>query len=702
MVTLTITKRPVTVATSGGRTIPQGGDIPPEERVTAAGVGKSIASTARSIPESMVGIGGDIPAMAGGAAGWVSRKIGLGDPERVGAAVERGVQGVTSPATKIIRALQIAGIIDDQTAEKIIAGQIPTSADVASVTDRAVSTLPESMGGPVGVRPAHHPEPGLIQEITRHQPQNPTEQLASTVTAFAPMFFMPTTAETALGNIGARTARTVIPAIGTEAAGQTAHELAPEYEEAARLVAGLIAGGGVAGTERSFTTRSALRKVQSNPAAAGELRRLLRNQGMTDQEAISAMKEISPVAAPLDIGSATAQKAAQIHSTPGPGRDTIDRFLREREAGQGERVQAAVTGAVGPELQRSDIIQALKDRAAALSPEYEAAHAAQTQPTGTQSILDDLETDLQSVKGREATRALMDVRRMLFKGNEPDLSTRGLHEARKAIDSQLYNQDGTPKPIGKDTANKLNEYRAKIDAALAEAGPIKEVDVKRAQIGKEERAFGTGQEIYKTEPGTPSAIEFERTWNDMSEGERARALEGVNVETWRRIGVTANDLSEVKKLMKGEGKWPQEKLATVIGKEKTDALTKVMTGERTMQERYRRIVQNSATAEKLTRAPGGIVQGAVEAIPDVLAAGTIGGWRGATGAALANARQIGLNLVGRAGSRDAAVAKLLTSTRPDDIARALQIMRERGSIMPPAVITALLARRQEMEDRKNR
>jgi hypothetical protein len=654
--------------------------VGPAGPVTAAGLGKAGATGIRGSVESVLGIAGDIPRLAGRAGRWASGKTGLGDPEQVGAAVERNVQGVINPATKIIRALQLAGVIDADTAEKIIAVQAPGSQEIGAATDWMVKQLPESVSGP-------------IQDIARHQAANPAERFAETAGGFAGTAFLP-------GGAISRVARPFVAAAGTEAAGAAVPE---EYEDVARLVAGMVLGGGKAGVERGFRERSALRVVGTTPAAANRVKQLLIDQGMTPQEATARMKEFGSEATLMDVGPITRQEAQQIHATPGPGRGIIDPMLRERERGANRRLEADVTMAVGPELRRTDVLQALKDRAAALSPEYKAAHAAQTKPVATQSILDEIDSDLAVVKSPETEAALKRIRKSLFLRDTEQLdpSSEGLHEARKAIDNVLYDSQGRPRDVGGDTARRLGDYRKQIDEALGEAGPIKEVDVKRAQIGKEERAFTKGEEVYETPRGSPSAVEFQRTWDAMTPGERGHVLSGVNVETWRQLNISANDRVKLQNLLKGEGKLTQQRLASVVGEDKAQALMNALGREKTFQETYNKVVQGSKTGETVSR-KGGIVQAAMQALPEIAAVGAAGGPWAALTSAGSNARRIGWDVLSRRGatSRDAEMAKLLTSQRPDDIARAMQIMQERGSVLPPAIVTALLARQQDTARRK--
>jgi hypothetical protein len=665
---------PKTVATTQGKSI----DAQPG--ATWGDLGAAGATGVRGGAESTVGAGGDIPALAGRGAAWLSGKTGIGDPGAAGVATEQAVKDVTSPMSGIVKVLQMMGIIAPKTADTATHVIAPSSADVASVTDPLVSS----------VSPA-------LQEITRHQATTPEERFLETSGQMAGTAFLP-------GGPLAKLARPFIAGEGVELAGGAVPK---EYEDVARLVAGLILGGGTRGVERSFRERSALRQVGSTPKAALRVKQLLQNQGMTPEEATARMKELGAEGTLLDVGPATAQEAGQIHSTPGPGRTTIDAMLRAREEGSNRRLMEDVGATVGPYRERAPELAALEDRLKEKGTEQTAA-AKGGMPADPQSIVDELDAQMQGEKSNKIRSALMDVRDMMFvrdkDGNvtsQLDTTSSGLLKARQALKDMLYNDDGSKKTG--DIVDVLKGYYGKINEALDPANPaLRQVDKQIEAIAKEKEAFQTGEQVYEKGREAPGPVGFAETWNTMSAEERAAAVRGLGAETHRLLGQFGKDRVTLQKNMVGEGKWPSDKLETMIGPEKTRQLEAALAREKTFQERYQRIVQNSASAEKLTREGGGVVKPLIQAGVDVAAGAKMGGWPGAGGALLANMRRLGQDLMSSRGatSRDAQVAKMLTSQRPDEIAAALKIVQERGSVMPQAVITALLSRQQDVSGRK--
>lgn len=623
--------------------------------ITATGLGKATATGARGGLEGIVSAPGDLVT-------WETRK-----------AAELAKYLGASPET--VQSIQNYG----QTPTR--GPGMATTADVQGATDTAVKALlPQGAAA-------------TVQDVTRHQPQNTAEELAQTAGSFLPAAIMP-------GSAAARLARVAIPTAAVETAGRATRALAPEYEDAARIVAGMVAGGRQAAAEGGFRLRSNLRKIgAAGPQGIERVKQLLIEQGMSPEDAVARTKELGPQGMLLDTGPNVRQEAQQIQAAGGAGRGIIDPALRGRDVGRNQRLTSDVTQAVGPEVQRTDVLAALADRKAALGPEYEAAHAGQTKPAELQPIADAIDSELAVVKSPEVTAALERIKKSLhLRGTDQlDPSSEGLHEARQAIDNELYDSQGRPRDVGSKTAATLNRYRKMIDDTLANVGPIKGVDVKRSQIGKEEQAFTTGQQVYDNPRGSPSAVEFKRTWDTMSPGEQSRGLEGVNQETWRQLNISGNDLVKLQGLLKGEGKANFEKLATVIGDQKASQLMDAVGREKTFQESSNKIVQGSKTAESGRQPARGFRQAVSEAIPEVIASGATLGPSAGVSVGLAHLRRFITERAGKTGQPklDAEVARLLTSDKPEDLLQALKVIEQHQSHSPTgAMLGALLARKQ--------
>ncbi len=76
----------------------------------------------------------------------------------------------------------------------------------------------------------------------------------------------------AAGCAAIRAARVAIPTAATETAGQVTRQLAPEYEDAARLVAGILSGGGQALAEGGLRLSSGLKKLDTTPGGMSRVK----------------------------------------------------------------------------------------------------------------------------------------------------------------------------------------------------------------------------------------------------------------------------------------------------------------------------------------------------------------------------------------------------------------------------------------------
>jgi hypothetical protein len=655
----------------------------PEAPVTAKGTAQAGATGVRQGVTGLGGIQHDLPEAAGRGAKWLSEKTGIGDPESVGQVVRGGVGSVIeTPLTKIARLAVALGA-----PESILSAVNPGSADINKGIDVAAEkTLP-----PTAIQ--------KLAEWTKHRPQNTTEEWAQTGGQFLPGMAMPFG-----GSLASRAIYgTAVPAIATEGSGQIARGMgaSPEVENAVRLVAGLASGtlGGL--RLRSNQVSRAADVLKTNPGALKQVYQGFVNSGKSPDEIRAAFDELGLGTVLADIDPNFGQMAQQVYAKPGQGRTIIGQELRGREAAANTRVQAGLREALGSPVSRQAVLAELKDRAAALSPEYEAAHAAQTRPVDTQSIADSIESDLGTRRGAVRAR-LQTIRKNLdIPGTDQlDPSTEGLHEARKAIDGMMYDKAGKPRDMGGDEWHVLSDYRAQIDKALEAAGPIKDVDVKRAQIGKEERAFTTGEEALDKTRSTLSPAEFKTTFDAMTPAEQAQVKNGLSREIDRLTGLAENDRVKLKGVIAGsEEGWNYQKIATIAGEENAQKLLKMLQREKTFAETYNRVIQGSKTAETQDLGQGG----GLNAVARDFGYGSIAlGPKAGAAAALTGIgkRSLESMLGGMGRNVNPDVAKLLMSGRGDDIARALQMMQQiPNTVLSRALVDALLARQNEVGNR---
>lgn len=190
-----------------------------EADVTLSGAGKALATGTRRGLESIPAIGGDV-----GALGQVGiEKLGkLTDaPPRETSALGQAFRTAIDPVSKWHMLARALGFAEGDPADlKTLATS--TSADVGGLTDRGVQMLPEGAAS-------------AVQDVTRHVPQNTTEEYLTTGAEFATSALAP-----GPSSFLRRAGTGFLTGLGSEAAGQATAGTA--YEPWARVGAGLAGG----------------------------------------------------------------------------------------------------------------------------------------------------------------------------------------------------------------------------------------------------------------------------------------------------------------------------------------------------------------------------------------------------------------------------------------------------------------------------
>lgn len=588
----------------------------------------------------------------------------------------------------------------DQPTHSLGVGDVATSPEVTAAADSAVSSvLPQG-----GV--------DAVKDITQHEAHGLPEEYAQTAGEFLPMLLSP-------GSWPAKAAAWLGAAGTTETAGQAARQVAPDYEDAVRLVTGFLTGaGGVKGGagRSNFVARRAMKKLtDAGPEAIKQVQERLIADGMTPEQAAARMRELGPAATPMDVGANLRQEGQQTMARGGPGRTILDESLRGREAGANERLQPDIRANVGPAVDRLQTLQALKDRANEVGEKYPDVKKAQPGgPTELQAIDDRLASEMAVVKDNELLGTLDDIRKSLkVRGTgEMDPSSEGLHAAREAIDNKLYKPDGSPRDMGGKQGTMLKRYRALIDKELARVAPdIKALDEQYSGIKKEEEAFGTGEEMLDKGRATLSPSEFQRSYDAMSPGQKTAVRQGMTREIDRLTGVNINDRVKLKNLISGDdpASWNFAKIKTVIGDEKATALMKALDREGVFSETYQKVIQGSKTAESLPSQGGkrGLGKAVIDAAPDVGATALVSP-TAAAGVGLSHLKSWIAERLGARGPNgmnpevSAQVAKLLTSNRPDDLVQLAKLLQGSGNPTTPNVLRALMDRQADVSERKDR
>lgn len=384
----------------------------------------------------------------------------------------------------------------------------------------------------------------------------------------------------------------------------------------------------------------------------------------TPQDIANALGGYGPQAMAADLGPNLQRQAAALASTPGDAQAIVRDALTARAQGANGRIINDVNSTLGPARIPSEIEAGIRGGQQALSPEYQAALQGAT-AVDTRDIA--LLLDSQAVNLRGAAQgAVQKVRRMLNVTGEDvlDPNPGTLLETRKAIDGLLATE------ADPNAVRALTVARQRVDEILADAAPgIKDVDAKFAELARQREALQTGQQVLdsgRTAP-RPTELQAQVDQGAIPQGNMVgpsavpmRLREGARAEIERIVGTTSNDVVALQRLLKGEGSWNRDRLATLFGPERADHILQVLQRERAFADTASVVMRNSETAARLaaqseiqpqTNGAAGVVQSLLNLKAGDAAARSIGWATGTVGDASRN-------------SRNAELARLLTAQGP--------------------------------------
>lgn len=182
----------------------------------------------------------------------------------------------------------------------------------------------------------------LTGGATDYQPKTTAGEYARTVGEFAP------SAVFAPGNIPAKVAQTVIPAVTSETGGQLTEDTV--LEPYARII-GALGGGLLTSAAMSRPVQGAL-GIGNERRAQGAVAEALRRSGrssddVVDDLALAAAEGQSGYALADAIGNSGQRTLSGVVRQPGDSRQAIVEALDARQAGQGRRVSSFLEDAFG-------------------------------------------------------------------------------------------------------------------------------------------------------------------------------------------------------------------------------------------------------------------------------------------------------------------------------------------------------------------
>jgi len=367
--------------------------------------------------------------------------------------------------------------------------------------------------------------------------------------------------------------------------------------------AGKVIGNGTRSLLDALRSRVASQTAGMEPQAFGFFRRALTDDGIDTASLPQRLADMGPDAIPADLGPNLQKQAGAIAATPGRGQEIVRSALENRSSGANARVNAAIDENLGPRVVPSEIERGIEANQMAVGPAYREAFQG-AQPFDTAQIANALDADIGRLRG-PAQESLRRVRQMMNDAGSGMLSSdpRVMFETRQAIDGMLATEQNI-KAIG-----ALTDARQMLDDGLRRAVPrIKEPDAMYAELARQDEAVTRGQQVLDSGRTAPRpselAAEVEQGANPqgLQIGPSAvplRLSQGARAEIDRIVGTNVNDIRAMNSLIKGEGDWNRQRLATLFGQDKADRLFKVLENEKAFADTANTVTRNSESAARL-------------------------------------------------------------------------------------------------------
>lgn len=326
-----------------------------------------------------------------------------------------------------------------------------------------------------------------------------------------------------------------------------------------------------------------------------------------DQAGLRALPN-TPGAMLPDAGPSM-QGVAQGALTEGPGSSALVTNLTTRNTQSPQRITADVDRTLGPPRVPEHVERGIEGRMGELSPAYERvlANARAVDPNPTALWL---EGEIGRTAG-PGQAALRSVRAELDIPTNP--GTLDPHPGRmQAVRSSIGNRMRDPK-TDDDVRVQLQRVHRRLTEELQDKVPgIRELDHQYAELGSQQRAVqptGPGRRMFETaEPNVQRPAQLAETMTEavqpkgMNVGPSAegfRLREAARAEIDRIIGTKKNDLLALENTLGQPHDWNSQKLATMFGQERADAIMEVVRRERMFRDTHQKVVEGSQTARRL-------------------------------------------------------------------------------------------------------
>lgn len=372
--------------------------------------------------------------------------------------------------------------------------------------------------------------------------------------------------------------------------------------------AGMVLGGTLPAVIQGG--RSLLRGATGRAQRASDkiIQEALNHDGMVPKDALKQLDKLGPKGFPMDIGKNLEGTAEGLYSIPGKQKTMIGDALYNRNSGSNRRILSTLDTELGLTPSPTQIARQNKTNAQNISPIYN-----QVLDNGRQAdtsiLIDVLDDAIKSRRG-PAQQAIRDVRKMLLEEGTEEISTspRVLMSTRQAVDGM---KSAAERAGNNDVAGALGTIRGEIDNILTEAvDDVKTVDAARRELFRQEDGFEEGLSLFQNKRGglTPKEFSDRFTAGAVPKGkmigpsaESFMIRQAARLELDRVVGTSANDKRALANLLKEPEDWNYQKMVTVFGQKRTDAIRDILVNEARFQGTKNSVTGGSPTTPRAER-----------------------------------------------------------------------------------------------------
>lgn len=282
-----------------------------------------------------------------------------------------------------------------------------------------------------------------------------------------------------------------------------------------------------------------------------------------------------------DLGPNLQAQTGAVATIPGSGASSVAEALTQRRLMANARIKDDLESVLGPAPRLSqvtgDIDAARKSVNAQYEPVFRAKALSNDPFTDITPIVDSVTMRLSQLPNGETKTALSGVlNRLTDAAGNPIADPQMIMSVRQDLDGLIGSE------ANRTIKGALQQVRRELDSTLGASVPgLKDIDAQFAEIAGQSDALDTGRTLLRTDQNAVDPADLVEMMATNSAGQNVRLSEGVRAEINRIIGTSANDRVALRGIVRGDGSWNAEKLASVLGQDKADEILRIIDNEAT-------------------------------------------------------------------------------------------------------------------------